>query len=94
MIRIRTLVAASAAALLASTASALTTDTQDSRCDLIRSTFRNHIETIFLVEVAHFHSKTKGRVLNRKIYDDALGHYNSRLSLKAIETINNECPFD
>ncbi len=60
-------------------------------CDLIKSTFRNHIETIFLIEMAHFHLKDKYGV-DAKLYDEALSHYNSKLSFKAVNEISNLCP--
>jgi hypothetical protein len=60
-------------------------------CELIKSTFRNHIETIFLIETAHFRLKDKYGV-DGKIYDEALSHYNSRLSFKAANELSNHCP--
>ncbi|MBS3652577.1 hypothetical protein KEU06_28790 [Pseudaminobacter sp. 19-2017] len=60
-------------------------------CGLIKATFRNQIETIFLIEMAHFHLKDKYGS-DAKLYEEALSHYNSKLSFKAANEISSLCP--
>jgi hypothetical protein len=85
-----------AASLLLSTSTGGVSETSSSEsCEIIKSTFRNHIETIFLVEAANFRIKNKSSIDPDSVeeYDDALSHYDSRLSFETVNIILDECPF-
>ena len=85
-----------AASLLLSTSTVGVSETsRGEHCEILKSTFRNHIETIFLVEAANYRIKNKSSIDPHSVeeYDDALSHYDSRLSFESVNIILDECSF-
>lgn len=65
----------------------------DPECAQLEAAFRNQIETIFLVETAHFRMRETPyrEPVYRQFYDQALDHFDARLALRAVNRLRRLC---
>ena len=64
-------------------------------CDFIRSSLINNLDTIVLLEMANFQLK-KDELYKEKYstyYDEALSHYDTKILMKAVDSVSGSCPF-